>query len=483
MEDGVDVSVIRRHYCVLIKRGAMARAGALMAIGSGALWPPARIRDTIKGKEDMDVTCKWCGGGPHDEEHMCWKCPVMNSRRKASIRRTNGKYFDHQTGEIGVGTPCYFMRGLMTEAWTTPSTAPEYFREQLGSSESDATCLHKYEGAKTHIYTDGSGGENTSDPRLRRCGWSWIINRYQWQAEPSFVADFGQRGTMREDGPEAQTIPRAELEAIYHALRALRGAPQIHEVIIYSDGKAVVDGFSKGRELTLMGDMGALWYEVWEIYNTITNSGDVCIRVHKVKGHCSDPAITPVTHQKGNWCADFHAGKAVREVPAKEAESILRKDRELWAIQERLIDILYLQEKRLVDPAEATERPPRATQIDRATKAGHVVEKIDSHYYCMRCGQSWRPKDTKRFTLMSRGDCLGLAMYDKNPDLGRPWTLPSGMRVQVGKGRTNRTHHMCWYKGVFFCRGGGHYGQEHHRILKLVQPCYEQARDHQNSKG
>ena len=57
MEGGVDVSVIRRHYCVLIKRGAMARAGALMAIGSGATWPPARVKDTIKGKEDMDASC------------------------------------------------------------------------------------------------------------------------------------------------------------------------------------------------------------------------------------------------------------------------------------------------------------------------------------------------------------------------------------------------------------------------------------------
>ena len=98
----------------------------------------------------------------------------------------------------------------------------------------------------------------------------------------------------------------------------------------------------------------------------------------------------------------------------------------------------------------------------------------------MRCGQSWRPNDTKRFTLRSRGDGLGRAMYDTNPDLNRPWTLPSGMRVQVGKGRTHRTHHLCWYKGVFFCRRCGHYGQENHRILKLVEPCYAQVRDHHN---
>ena len=56
---------------------------------------------------------------------------MINAKRKASIRRTNGKYFDHQTGEIGVGTQCYFMRGLMPTAWTTPDTPPEYFREEM----------------------------------------------------------------------------------------------------------------------------------------------------------------------------------------------------------------------------------------------------------------------------------------------------------------------------------------------------------------
>ena len=78
---------------------------------------------------------------------------------------------------------------------------------------------------------------------------------------------------MRDMGPESQTVPRAELEAIYHALRAIQHAPWIVDVNIDSDCKAVVDSFSKGREVTLLGDMGALWYEVWELYRSITSSG------------------------------------------------------------------------------------------------------------------------------------------------------------------------------------------------------------------
>ena len=99
----------------LVKKGAMARAGALIAIGTGSLWPPPRVKAEIKGQEEMDAKCKHCGHHTHDEPHMFWNCPVINGKRKHSIRRTNGKYFDHNTGEIGQGTPCYFLRGLNSE--------------------------------------------------------------------------------------------------------------------------------------------------------------------------------------------------------------------------------------------------------------------------------------------------------------------------------------------------------------------------------
>ena len=168
----------------------------------------------------------------------------------------------------------------------------------------------------------------------------------------------------------------------------------------------------------------------------------------------------------------------MREVPTKEAEAIRQKDREKWAVQERLIDVLCMQDRRVADPGSEMISQERVTYMDRAAKMGHLTEKRGTHYYCLRCGQSWRPKDTKRFTLMNRGECLGIAMYSHNIDLNRPWTLPSGMRVQVGKGRTHRTHRLCWYKRVFYCRRCDHYGQENRRILNLVKECYEPPRQH-----
>ena len=99
---------------------------------------------------------------------------------------------------------------------------------------------------------------------------------------------------------------------------------------------------------------------------------------------------------------------AVVDIPEAEAREIQAKDRELWAIQERLIDILCMQPDRTIDPSEEAIRQPKTTHRDKAMEKGHLVERVGSHYYGMRCGQSWLPKDTRRFTLMSRGDCPGL---------------------------------------------------------------------------
>ena len=121
--------------------------------------------------------------------------------------------------------------------------------------------------------------------------------------------------------------------------------------------------------------------------------------------------------------------------------------------------ILCMRDSCTADPSRETIRQLKFTHKQRAASKGHTVEKVGSHYQCMQCGQSWRPRDTRRFMPMSRGDCFGAGMYDTNLDLSRPWTLPMGTRVQIGKGRTHRTHHMRWFRGVFYCAACGYWGR------------------------
>ena len=64
---------------------------------------------------------------------------------------------------------------------------------------------------------------------------------------------------------------------------------------------------------------------------------------------------------------------AVREMSDREATEIQKKD--LWLIQERLLEILLLQEGRTVDPDRETIRQSKETHEDRAEAKGHMVER------------------------------------------------------------------------------------------------------------
>ena len=95
------------------------------------------------------------------------------------------------------------------------------------------------------VFTDGSGGKNTNDPRLRRCGWAWVI--------PGTHSPIcGVSGNML--GP--QTVPRT---ALLEFVRELEIHPHIINVTIYSDWKMVVDLFNGGIERCKQSKLWELW--------------------------------------------------------------------------------------------------------------------------------------------------------------------------------------------------------------------------------
>ena len=83
------------------------------------------------------------------------------------------------------------------------------------------------------VFTDGSGGRNSSDPRIRRCGCAWVI------AGPH-APICGVSGNLMG----LQTVPRAELIALIEFVRELEIHPRITDITIYSDCKMVVDLFN-----------------------------------------------------------------------------------------------------------------------------------------------------------------------------------------------------------------------------------------------
>eukprot|EP00973_Karenia_brevis_P006737 915281-Karenia_brevis.AAC.1 len=88
------------------------------------------------------------------------------------------------------------------------------------------------------IYTDGSGGTHSGDPRLRRCGWAWVINSANGEMGHAPVGYYGEYGSLGG----RQTVPRAELTAVMNALLAVEQYGQRDNIVtIWSDSRIVVD--------------------------------------------------------------------------------------------------------------------------------------------------------------------------------------------------------------------------------------------------
>ena len=176
---------------------------------------------------------------------------------------------------------------------TTPIHKPKASYHRIGAP------IRDYKEKEINIYTDGSGGRSSSDKRLRRCGWAWVVPKPGSNRQ----ALYGARGSMEGK----QTVPRAELTALLTCLMDIKGHDTIRTIIIYSDCKMAVDGFHKGRAYSKLTACGAIWSDIWDCVDEIQRQGGT-VELRKVKAHCEEEAIVPLPQQKGNQCADHFAG-------------------------------------------------------------------------------------------------------------------------------------------------------------------------------
>ena len=263
-----------------------------MSIMSGALWPPRRfIENNIVAEDDTAAYCPVCGEHGADEGPLFLECPGIQSGSHPIIPKTDRycrEYCSNNTEE----NRCWYWRGIMPSEWTEVPPPTHQVVTQLGDR------LYVV-GNTILVFTDGPGGKNTSDPRLLRCGWAWVI------AGPHGPIS-GVSGNMT--GP--QTVPRAELKALIEFTLELEQAPHITNVTLYSDCKMVVDLFNAGRERCMMSNFWEMWRDFWGPFDRIHHRME-SFTILKVKSH-SDTVPTHLKH--GNDMADKYAGEAVREI-------------------------------------------------------------------------------------------------------------------------------------------------------------------------
>ena len=128
----------------------------------------------------------------------------------------------------------------MPSEWTMVETPTYQSITPLGKSLQEMP-------AEVVVYTDGSGGKNIDDSLLRRCGWAWVI-------PGASAPECGRCGNLMG----TQAVPRSELTALVVFILQLELAPQITQVVIYSDCQMVVDLFNGGKS-------GCKQSKLWEL--------------------------------------------------------------------------------------------------------------------------------------------------------------------------------------------------------------------------
>ena len=184
-----------------------------------------------------------------------------------------------------------------------------------------------------HVFTDGSGGTETKDPRLRRCGYgvAWVL------ANGGMLNTLGGRAGILHG--KIQSVARAELLAAVVALELCANATQ--QVIIWTDCMFVVNGFARGRRRRHLTHAD-LWEKFWRAHDAINPP----VLVHKVwRSHVTTAEITAglvsPLEAYGNEAADKLAARgALRIALSMEYVAATRHtDNRVWLVQTRLVEI------------------------------------------------------------------------------------------------------------------------------------------------
>ena len=278
---------------------------------------------------------------------------------------------------------------------------------------------------------DGSGGQRSSDARLRRCGWGAIVLDFSQPLAPEVVA--GCLGPLA--GPE-QTVPRSELQAAVF-VSEVTGPNGVH---LLSDNQYVVDRANQPRAASLHGPNGDLWERFWSAVDAKAGN----LRVTKVKAHCNEQDVL-----NGVISPEDYAGNSFADACADSA-----------ADQSALPQAL-LSSFDVIDGA-ARQVQRRITAIICSGPTKDADDKEASSY-----------KKSKR----AEAERLQLALQEQRADDALPPPPPDPPpQVRLGGDRSSglhRTHRLVCQRGLWWCTTCGCFASARGR--GLLMPCLYRA--------
>ena len=326
-------------------------------------------------------------------------------------------------------------------------------------------------------YTDGSGGDESSDPLLGRVGAAaaqlHVVDGRFCFAWGWFSPVPGSR----------QTVPLAELAAVLQVLRRVSLASSLHFVV---DSRITVDRLNliiNGTALPTLLANKDMWKEVFAIVSrrrrARATTTCIWIKSHPTCRHIAEHGIS-VQDAMGNAAADVLADKAAKlaRVGAGDVGRARWWAAALWHVQNRLIAIAKMdlagcnamrkcaarqRRLKLLEAEQERQGQIANTLSAKVLMSRHrVVVKALPHavMYCVDCW-SIAPSEGK-------DAWLGSACSGSGHIVRKGLVAMGSAPVVVGGRRVHASHEIHCYSGLFVCIRCGHTGGTKLQTLKEV---------------
>ena len=460
----LDFGQLRKHLRRLWKKGLFLEAGLLLKAATAGLWTGARAKESAYNCSGL---CPLCGEEEDTEEHRIWNCRIVNESDDKDISDSNGlrRLALPKLGEEA----CFWLRGLLLVDWLPtpdfplPSDCPVFVLG--GIDEVDGI----YDVSGLSIYLDESGGECSSTPCSRRCGWGWAILGGKSPNQGGHGDGFFLRaGWFAALDGQQQTQIVAAMAALLYVLQNTSG-----EVTVLLDCQYLIDGWQDiDSRRSGHSRHAGFWFAIREARMRRVGS----VTLVKVDAHTDVDEYAmgegELEHWVGNHFSDRLAARAAAEnaVPSVGCINYEILQGRAFKVQKRIIAAHRLALDKL--------GPDRRFQplVDKPSTLEKLVADSDhaltwrsgmTSVSCVRCGQSVSRSRMKQWLL---GGPCSPTVRDHNPEIRH-----AAGTIAVGRSSLHASHNLKQTQGVGFCAFCGFYASvdrgQKSSAKRLVLPC------------
>jgi len=416
---------------------------------NGACFSPLRGATTFGGS----TACPRCGKLEADALHEYWECPANSNINEAAIHKT--QIHITQAHYESVHYPCLWLRGILPQALAVP-IPPCSDYDKLIHTYSSQPPLATWPGGQ--YFGDGSGGEYTSHPELRRCGVGLAC--YDHANQLLFEWKAPLLG-------EVQTVFRAEMLALLICVsHVVAGAV----VYFYTDNLGVFNAYYKGRAQCHTCINQDLLRKIY-IHVDIKN---ITLTVKWMPSHLDTdpsknrPAFVTTFHVEGNALADKLAAEAAssNQVDKTIADKHIKQHKLVKAIQLRLATICLYLPKTNYDKASTNKEPsntqPTITEL-MVLSAHNLFVDHNNYLVCSTCHSKCHNSNCQANRDFILSQCICPIRYNANH------FTPINIPASLGHLKTHPSHSLHCYNGVFFCTICGCFAQQ--KLKNLATQC------------